>query len=237
MKQRRRWYLGTLGNEIHMLCSPILWEHVPGLLILQLLTSLKNGPLFLYVFLSEQVLGRGSILTLTIAMLIFLPIWLFVSGFGIKIHRLKISWAYPFIVLLLPIMSAFFQLYGVWTLRVRSWGGPRAQSENKTKTQQQAPPTNDAPAQGAVPSFSGTHISIQDPSRPTSQSAGLAARPPVQTRPFQSVVIAMDAVNAAKKIKQVSQERPRLMIEIPEDPPIIQKKWSEIQIRNPLQNV
>jgi chitin synthase len=137
LKQRRRWYLGTLANEVHMLCSPLLWHHVPGLLTLQIFTSLKNGPLFLYVFVSEQVLGRGTWLTLGIAVLIFGPIWLFVATFGFKIHRRKIAWCYPFVVLLLPIMSALFQLYGIYTLRVRTWGGPRAANENGNHAKQE----------------------------------------------------------------------------------------------------
>jgi chitin synthase len=126
LKQRRRWYLGTLANEIFMLTSPILWRQFPALNFLVSLQALKNGPLFLYVFISESLLGKGTLLTIGFAVLIFGPIWLFVSAFGISINRKKVIWAYPLIVLSLPIMSAMFQIYGMITFRTRTWGGPRA---------------------------------------------------------------------------------------------------------------
>ncbi|KAI9291520.1 hypothetical protein K502DRAFT_296825, partial [Neoconidiobolus thromboides FSU 785] len=36
VKQRRRWYLGALINEAHMLCTPRLWKVMPILLLLKL---------------------------------------------------------------------------------------------------------------------------------------------------------------------------------------------------------
>eukprot|EP00474_Spongospora_subterranea_P011358 CRZ11816.1 hypothetical protein [Spongospora subterranea] len=225
LKQRRRWYLGTLANEIHMLCSPILWRHVPGLLILQLLTSLKNGPLFLYVFMSEQFLGRGSVLTLATCLAIFLPIWLFVAGFGIKIHRRKITWCYPFIVILLPLMSACFQLYGVWTLRVRSWGGPRAVEAKAAGTPRPLPSGN--PVKQQTPTnlkpHKGTSDSVQSVSIPVDfveGKTGLNKQKASKTAPADGE----------------GPPRPRLTIQIPGDSedkkPV--SKWTEIQVRNPV---
>ena len=41
--------------------------------------------------------------------------------------------SYPLILIALPFLSAIFHLYGVWTMRVRSWGGPRAQAAKSIK--------------------------------------------------------------------------------------------------------
>lgn len=126
MKQRRRWYLGTLTNEIYMLTSPKVWWQFPALNTLISLSALKNGPLFVYVFLTEALLNRGTVITIGFAVLIFIPIWLFVSAFAMSVKRWKIIWGYPLVLLFLPILSATFQLYGMLTFRVRTWGGPRA---------------------------------------------------------------------------------------------------------------
>ena len=128
MKQRRRWYLGTVLNEIYMLTSPTLWKQFPALNTLVGLSALKNGPLFVYVFMTEVAFGRGTIMSIAFAVLIFVPIWLFVVAFGIRIRRFKIAWFYPFLLVFLPIMASIFQVYGMMTFRVRSWGGPRAQA-------------------------------------------------------------------------------------------------------------
>ena len=48
MKQRRRWYLGTMTNEIYMLTSPVIWSQFPALNVLMAVSAIKNGPLFIY---------------------------------------------------------------------------------------------------------------------------------------------------------------------------------------------
>lgn len=138
MKQRRRWYLGTVLNEVYMLTSPTLWKQLPGLNTLVALSALKNGPLFVYVFLVEVILGRGSGLSLAFAGLIFLPIWLFVMSFGIRIKRTKIAWFYPILLVVMPILASIFQVYGMMTFRVRTWGGPRAQAAEEDEELDQA---------------------------------------------------------------------------------------------------
>ncbi|CEP02194.1 chitin synthase [Plasmodiophora brassicae] len=125
MKQRRRWYLGTLTNEVYMLTSPVLWRHFTGLNVLIALLALKNGPLFVYVFFLEAALGHGTVTTIGFAILIFVPIWFFVSAWAIHINRYKVIFGYPMNILFLPIFSSVFQLYGMLTFKVRSWGGPR----------------------------------------------------------------------------------------------------------------
>jgi chitin synthase len=129
MKQRRRWYLGTVTNEIYMLTSPILWRQFTGLNILISLSALKNGPLFVYVFFLEAALGHGTLITIGFAVLIFVPIWLFVSSWAFYINRIKVAFVYPLLLLFLPILSAIFQLYGMLTFRDRKWGGPRADAD------------------------------------------------------------------------------------------------------------
>ena len=134
LKQRRRWYLGTLTNEIYMLTSPVIWRQFPALNVLISLSAVKNGPLLVLVFISETLLnGLDSLLPLVLFVLTVLPIWLFVASYGMAINRKKIIWCYPFIILVLPFMASWFQIYGMITFRQRTWGGPRAQSDEDKK--------------------------------------------------------------------------------------------------------
>ena len=127
LKQRRRWYLGTMTNEIYMLTSPIIWRQFPALNALISFSAVKNGPLLIYVFLAEfLIFNNAKALPIVLFAMIFMPIWMFVSAYGLAINRKKIIWCYPFIILVLPILASWFQIYGMMTFRQRTWGGPRA---------------------------------------------------------------------------------------------------------------
>ncbi|CEP00011.1 hypothetical protein PBRA_007745 [Plasmodiophora brassicae] len=131
MKQRRRWYLGTVTNEIYQLTSPIIWRQFPGLNCLIGLSALQNGPLFIYVFFLQILQGQGTWYSYGYAVGIFGPIWMFIIFVGWKIGRRKITWFYPIVLVCLPIMAASFQVYGMMTFNVRTWGGPRAAAARK----------------------------------------------------------------------------------------------------------
>jgi hypothetical protein len=79
-----------------------------------------------YVFFIAALINRGSPATIGFAIFIFGPIWTFVSLFAIRNGRIKVMFGYPLIILFLPIFASIFQVYGMMTFRVRSWGGPRA---------------------------------------------------------------------------------------------------------------
>ncbi|SPR00863.1 unnamed protein product (mitochondrion) [Plasmodiophora brassicae] len=145
MKQRRRWYLGTLLNEVYQLTSPTLWRQFPGLNTLLALAALRNGPLFVYALCLQLMQGQGTWYTVGYAVAVFGVIWLYLIVVAVRIGRIKITWVYPAVVLVLPILAAGFQLYGILTFRVRTWGGPRT-----AVVDVEAPPAVDAEAPPAV---------------------------------------------------------------------------------------
>ena len=126
LKQRRRWYLATLTNEVYMLSSPVIWDNYPALNIRLALTAVKNGPLFVYVFLVELFFrGETGLISIGFLILVFVPIWIFVSAYGISISRRKTAFVYPLNLLWLPLIGSVCQIYGMMSMGARSWGGPR----------------------------------------------------------------------------------------------------------------
>ncbi|XXQ37835.1 chitin synthase [Plasmodiophora brassicae] len=134
LKQRRRWYLGTLMNEVYQLASPILWRQYPGLNGLIGLSALRNGPLFVYVLFLQLMHGQGTWYSYAYAVSVFGAIWMFVIAAGFKIGRLKIAWFYPVVLVCLPVMAAVFQVYGMLTFNVRTWGGPRTAADRASES-------------------------------------------------------------------------------------------------------
>ncbi|CEO98779.1 hypothetical protein PBRA_006893 [Plasmodiophora brassicae] len=132
--QRRRWYLGTLMNEVYQLASPILWRQYPGLNGLIGLSALRNGPLFVYVLFLQLMHGQGTWYSYAYAVSVFGAIWMFVIAAGFKIGRLKIAWFYPVVLVCLPVMAAVFQVYGMLTFNVRTWGGPRTAADRASES-------------------------------------------------------------------------------------------------------
>lgn len=134
MKQRRRWFLGTVSNEVSGLTTWKLWKTLPRLQLLQLMLSVRNAPLFLYLAIAEIALGEhNQLMWLSIGGLaaIQIPIWITVTYVGITTGRGILPALYfPLYAALLPLAGFAFEIYGIMTFRRRSWGGPRADNEN-----------------------------------------------------------------------------------------------------------
>ena len=140
-KQRRRWLLGTLTNEVHMICSPVLWKTMPALMFLQSLSSLRNGPLFVHAAISEAPLGRAPfVTTIGTLLLAYVPIWLLVCLYGSSLRQKSTYFMYPVLLLINPIFGALYSLHALVTFRRRTWGGPRTNAETKRSTNKPSHP-------------------------------------------------------------------------------------------------
>jgi hypothetical protein len=131
LRQRRRWFLGTISNEVAMLSRLKLWQRLPGLQIFQLFLSLRNAPLFAYLVLAEMLnsnVNPAVWKVLVIITCVYIPIWLIVSYVSISMQKnLKAVLIFPVYAFLMPLFGAIFELYGIATCRQRTWGGPRMQ--------------------------------------------------------------------------------------------------------------
>ncbi|KAJ3067784.1 hypothetical protein HDU98_009022 [Podochytrium sp. JEL0797] len=75
--------------------------------------------------LEEQLRSDRVVTTYLYIALANGPIWLFVIVFGFRLNRKKIACFYPLTLIALPVLAAAYQMYGICTFRVWSWGGPR----------------------------------------------------------------------------------------------------------------
>ncbi|KAJ9614666.1 hypothetical protein H2200_002803 [Cladophialophora chaetospira] len=128
LKQRRRWFLGFITNEVCMLTDGRLWSKYPLLLILRFTTvTIRTTALLLLI----TIIAISSTSTRVDSlpwefMLISCGLnWLLMFYFAFKLHRWK-SMLYPLMWILNPFLNWIFMTYGIFTAGQRTWGGPRA---------------------------------------------------------------------------------------------------------------
>lgn len=128
LKQRRRWFLGFITNEVCMLTDARLWYKYPLLLILRFTTvTIRTTALLLLITIIAVSSTSVRVDSLPWEfMLISCGLnWLLMFYFAFKLHRWK-SVLYPLMWLLNPFLNWIFMVYGIFTAGQRTWGGPRA---------------------------------------------------------------------------------------------------------------
>jgi chitin synthase len=132
LKQRRRWYLGHIANDTWMISSLELWKNYPLLCLFNLLNNTRNTSIYIYLLYFVLLLNKEVSLTLWI-LFILLPImcnWFFIVVYSFKIKRKMNMIFYIAILLFQPLFSMAYLYYTIWTIRTRSWGGPRIDNDN-----------------------------------------------------------------------------------------------------------
>ncbi|KAJ3120626.1 hypothetical protein HK098_004447 [Nowakowskiella sp. JEL0407] len=127
LKQRRRWMLGAVSNEVAMLTTPILWKKYPILLLIRLLhSSFRSVSLLTYVIVITMILNKNySFIVPLIAFCAPLVLnWGCMIYFGFKLHRLKVLF-YPVLYITYPFLQWMFNIYAIFTCAKKTWGGPR----------------------------------------------------------------------------------------------------------------
>jgi chitin synthase len=130
LKQRRRWFLGFISNEVCMLTDGRLWLKYPLLLLLRLATvTIRTTALLLLVTIIaiSSTSTRAESLPWEFMLISCGLNWLLMFYFAFKLHRWK-SLLYPLMWLLNPSLNWIFMVYGIFTAGQRTWGGPRAEA-------------------------------------------------------------------------------------------------------------
>ncbi|KAI9208697.1 chitin synthase-domain-containing protein [Polychytrium aggregatum] len=129
LRQRRRWFLGTIANEAYILTSPVLWASYPLLLTIQLLhssyrsLSMLNYLLVIFLFLSQMNLFPP--LYFVVCYLIPLGLTaLSMLYMAVRLRRWNVV-VYPITYVLFPFVNWIVLFYSIATFTRRSWGGPR----------------------------------------------------------------------------------------------------------------
>jgi chitin synthase len=137
LKQRRRWYLGHISNDIWMISSSKLWKSYPLLCLFNLFNNTRNTSIYIYL-LYFVVMFNKNISIFMWLMFIILPIvlnWIFLIFYSMSIRRKMNIIFYIVILLIQPIISMMYMYYTIWTMRERSWGGARVESISDIENQ------------------------------------------------------------------------------------------------------
>jgi len=142
IKQRRRWFLGFLSNEVCMLTDWRLWRRYPILVLVRFMqNTIRTTALLFFIMVLAIITTSKKVENLPVGFIaISLGLnWLMMLYFGAKLRRFKI-WLYPVMFILNPFFNWFYMVYGIFTAGQRTWGGPRADAAtaDTSTTAQQA---------------------------------------------------------------------------------------------------
>ncbi|TID26812.1 glycosyltransferase family 2 protein [Venturia nashicola] len=141
LKQRRRWFLGFITNEVCMLTDIRLWRRYPILCILRLMqNTIRTTALLFFIMIISLLTTSQRIDQLPVGFIgVSLGLnWLLMLYFGAKLGRYKI-WLYPLMFVVNPFFNWIYMVYGIFTAGQRTWGGPRAdagKADEKTSPQE-----------------------------------------------------------------------------------------------------
>ncbi|KIW41604.1 uncharacterized protein PV06_07147 [Exophiala oligosperma] len=127
LKQRRRWFLGFISNEVCMLTDVRLWRQYPFLCALRFMTmTVRTTALLMLIELVAVASTSSQIDELPWEfMCISLGLnWLLTFYWAVKLHRWK-AILYPLMFTISPFLSWLYMVYGICTAGQRTWGGPR----------------------------------------------------------------------------------------------------------------
>jgi chitin synthase len=128
VKQRRRWFLGFVTNEVCMLTDWRLWKRYPVLILVRFLqNTIRTTALLFFIMMVALASTAKRVDSLPIGfMAVALSLnWMLMLYFGIKLRRWKIL-LYPFMFVVNPFLNWYYTVYGIFTAGQRTWGGPRA---------------------------------------------------------------------------------------------------------------
>ncbi|KAF7195455.1 Chitin synthase D, partial [Pseudocercospora fuligena] len=141
LKQRRRWFLGFITNEVCMLTDLRLWKRYPLLLIIRLAQNTIRTTALLFFIMVVSILSTSQKISNLPVGFIAVSLglnWVLMLYFGAKLGRYKIM-LYPLMFVVNPFFNWLYMVYGIFTAGQRTWGGPRAdasKSNEKTSPEQ-----------------------------------------------------------------------------------------------------
>lgn len=128
IKQRRRWFLGFITNEVCMLTDWRLWKRYTVLMVIRFMqNTIRTTALLFFIMVLALLTTSSKVDDLPVGfMAVSLGLnWLLMLYFGAKLRRFKI-WLYPLMFVLNPFFNWYYMVYGIFTAGQRTWGGPRA---------------------------------------------------------------------------------------------------------------
>ncbi|KAF8249775.1 hypothetical protein K440DRAFT_542472 [Wilcoxina mikolae CBS 423.85] len=128
LKQRRRWFLGFITNEVCMLTDIRLWRRYPVLCVVRFMqNTIRTTALLFFIMVLSIITTTQKVSQLPVGFIaVSLGLnWALMFYFGIRLKRFK-AWLYPLMFVINPFFNWVYMVYGIFTAGQRTWGGPRA---------------------------------------------------------------------------------------------------------------
>lgn len=128
LKQRRRWFLGFITNEVCMLTDMRLWARYPLLCLVRFMqNTIRTTALLFFIMIISLITTSKKVDDLPVGFIgVSLGLnYLMMIYFGFQLKRYK-TWLYPIMFVLNPFFNWIYMVYGIFTAGQRTWGGPRA---------------------------------------------------------------------------------------------------------------
>ena len=128
LKQRRRWFLGFITNEVCMLTDLRIWKRYPLLCVVRFMqNTIRTTALLFFIMVVSLITTENKIKNLPVGFIaVSLGLnFILMLYFGAKLRRFK-AWLYPLMFILNPFFNWIYMVYGICTAGQRTWGGPRA---------------------------------------------------------------------------------------------------------------
>jgi chitin synthase len=128
LKQRRRWFLGFITNEVCMLTDVRLWRRYPILCVVRFMqNTIRTTALLFFIMVLSIMTTTQKISQLPVGFIaVSLGLnWALMFYFGLRLKRFK-AWLYPIMFIVNPFFNWVYMVYGIFTAGQRTWGGPRA---------------------------------------------------------------------------------------------------------------
>ncbi|TGZ83271.1 hypothetical protein EX30DRAFT_152079 [Ascodesmis nigricans] len=128
LKQRRRWFLGFITNEVCMLTDIRLWRRYPILCTVRFMqNTIRTTALLFFIMVLSLLTTTQRISQLPVGFIaVSLGLnWALMIYFSFKLKRFKAA-LYPLMFVVNPFFNWLYMVYGIFTAGQRTWGGPRA---------------------------------------------------------------------------------------------------------------
>ena len=130
LKQRRRWFLGFITNEVCMLTDIRLWRRYPVLCVVRFMqNTIRTTALLFFIMVLSLITTTQKVHQLPVGFIaVSLGLnWALMFYFGLRLKRFK-AWLYPLMFVANPFFNWIYMVYGIFTAGQRTWGGPRAEA-------------------------------------------------------------------------------------------------------------
>lgn len=128
LKQRRRWFLGFITNEVCMMTDIRLWTRYPLLCLVRFMqNTIRTTALLFLIMVIALITTSKRVEDLPVGFIaVSLGLnYLLMIYFGLQLKRYK-AWLYPLMFVVNPFFNWLYMVYGIFTAGQRTWGGPRA---------------------------------------------------------------------------------------------------------------